>query len=93
MTDQERAKLLNAVIARLMEHFETVQITATFANKDGDYVGANAGSGNFYARVGSVDEWLMQVKKEMKGPETIVVRQEDDGSDDWKKGLPEKTGV
>ena len=52
-------KMLDAHVARLCEHFDTVQIFVT--RHDGEYcMVANRGNGNWYARYGQIHEWLIQ---------------------------------
>jgi len=51
-------QLLDRAIAPLMEHFDTVQIVVTRLANDGTMLAAR-GRGNWYARVGSVRDWLV----------------------------------
>lgn len=44
--------------ARLSEHFDSVQIICTRRDKSGGTPLTHAGKGNWYAREGSVREWL-----------------------------------
>ncbi len=50
---------LKAHTAMLMEHFDSVQIFCTRCNGDGT-VSATFGGGNWYARKGQVDEWILK---------------------------------
>lgn len=52
-------RILDAHAAGLMEHFDSVQIIAT-KRLGGSTVNAASGGGNFYARYGSVREWLIR---------------------------------
>jgi hypothetical protein len=56
--------LIQAQADRLGEHFDSVQIIATkiYSGND-DYVRFNAGNGNYYARLGSTDEWVRVQKQ------------------------------
>jgi hypothetical protein len=57
--------MLKSHAVQLAEHFDSVQIICT--RGDGDRqdctIGADYGQGNWYARVGSVQDWLKNVGK------------------------------
>ncbi len=57
-------KLAKAHCGQLCEHFDTVQIICTRfeSDKDGTIM-ASVGIGNYYARRGSVIEWLDSTKE------------------------------
>lgn len=61
MTNKERdLALVDQAVERLGEHFDTVQIFVTRhdqGEEDGT-VSCIKGSGNYYARLGLVNEWL-----------------------------------
>jgi hypothetical protein len=55
----EYQKYLSFKCAELMEHFDTVQIIVTkHDRKDNTTDMLSNGSGNLYARLASVDDWL-----------------------------------
>lgn len=51
-------ELLEKHIAQLMEHFETVQIFVTRHDAGQGTFNINLGDGNFFARLGQVQEWI-----------------------------------
>lgn len=64
--DPERDRLmefLGAHTAKLSEHFTSVQIVATRDAGQNTEV-FSTGSGNYYARLGSVQEWLWKEKEQ-----------------------------
>ena len=62
MTSDEFTAICDEFMARLAEHADAVQVLATFYDPDGDgcTVFRKRGTGNHYARVGMVREFLMQ---------------------------------
>lgn len=71
--ERDQAILRNHV-AMLAEHFDTVQIVATKSVQDNGTRRHTEGAGNWYARYGSVKEWItreehrerVQVTKELE---------------------------
>lgn len=59
MSQHSDITIIEKHIAQLMEHFESVQIIATKIEGD-ETIAASKGDGNWYARVGSVRDWLAQ---------------------------------
>lgn len=63
MTDKETDRVLSNHVATLLEHFDSVRIFVTKVSTDEDGITssdtANYGGGNFYATLGSVQEWLV----------------------------------
>lgn len=62
MSDEARElELLEKHVNQLAEHFDTVQIfvTRTDAQEDGT-VNANKGAGNWFARYGQVQNWILK---------------------------------
>jgi len=58
LTGAQRERIVKDAVAKLMEHFETVQI---FVTRHDSHVGTGActrGDGNFYARMGQVRDWI-----------------------------------
>lgn len=71
--EQDLAKLKNAV-ARLMEHFDTVQIFVTRHTANGT-VNAHWGEGNWFARRGHVGDWITKCDQEARN---LAQRADDD---------------
>ena len=80
MTDKQRHALLIKHASAIVEHFDSVQILAT--REDGGSTRSYAaGRGNYYARRGSVEEWLTREQEETR----VDVWPEDfDSGEDWK---------
>lgn len=61
MSDEEFRKhsegVVNKAVHELMAHFDNVQIFVTRVD-DGETMGYASGSGNYYARIGHVTQWL-----------------------------------
>lgn len=55
MTDDE--KLVESAVSRLIEHFDSVRIIVTKNSLDGTIM-ISRGDGNFYAQIGSTQDWL-----------------------------------
>ena len=52
-------KILENHVAQLAEHFDTVQIFVTrYIGESKETVNAHYGTGNYFARVGQVSQWL-----------------------------------
>lgn len=68
MSEEEREPkhpdlvIVEDYIDRLRAHFDTVQIFVTRQEKDNDTTTVIAGSGNYYARFGSVNLWIEREK-------------------------------
>lgn len=57
----EAEKLLDEHVAKLMEHWENVQIFCSRTVDGGQFTcGVNRGAGNYYAREGQVRQWLTE---------------------------------
>jgi hypothetical protein len=74
--DDDRMKRLAKAADALAEHFSTVQIIATVEDAD-IATPFNSGRGNWYARYGSVIEWVMYSEDQM-----LNNGQEDDDEED-----------
>lgn len=69
-------KILASHAAQLAEHFESVQIIVTKNTEEGDgTVLAHQGAGNWFARYGSVREWLIKTDTRSRRE---VLREDDD---------------
>ena len=64
-------------VAQLEEHFDSVQIICT-GHRDGKTTSTCSGSGNWYARIGSVREWLTTQDEHAKEIERMRTRGDDD---------------
>jgi hypothetical protein len=64
MTREEAIELLNAAAARLNEHFDAVQILASYMEPDGTWTAVSSGEGNYYARQGMAAEFIEQARAE-----------------------------
>lgn len=61
MTDDQRKQYIDKRVAEIMEVCESVQVSATFKDTDNNVtVCYHTGAGNFYARLGSVQEFLIK---------------------------------
>lgn len=68
LSPEESYAMLKDAAQRLGEHFDSVQIIATLHDETelGGTVTQSAGTGNEYARHGSVREWLLQKEEECR---------------------------
>lgn len=57
MTDKEMEKWLDAKTAELTEHFDAVQILASYTDETGTHF-IKRGSGNWFARMGMAQDYL-----------------------------------
>lgn len=59
MTNEQIESFISHKLSEIMEVCDTCQITVTIMNKtDDSTMSFNTGSGNLYARIGSVQEWI-----------------------------------
>ena len=56
-------KVLDSHIAQLAEHFDSVQVVVTSHCPQTGTSTYGAGSGNYYARLASVDNWVRAEKR------------------------------
>lgn len=61
--DEMRTKIIESHAAQLSEHFDSVQIIVTAIDPEEGTGIYRAGRGNYYARIGAVEEWLRREKK------------------------------
>ena len=80
MTDAERQAICDKACVALSEHFEGVQILATFSRKNRDTALISSGSGNYYTRRGMVTEFITREDEKSR----IDVRPCDDDNEGWK---------
>lgn len=60
MKPEEAQKMLDGVLAQLSEHFDAVQILATWPAPNGATAGLSRGVGNWYARQGIARQFIEQ---------------------------------
>jgi ABC-type sugar transport system ATPase subunit len=59
MTNEQIESFINHKLSEIMEVCDTCQIVVTIQNNaDDTTVSLSTGSGNLYARIGSVQEWI-----------------------------------
>lgn len=58
MNHKEAEQMLERIASELGEHFDAVQIMASF-NEEGQSIGMRQGVGNWYARVGMAREMVL----------------------------------
>jgi len=56
-SQEEMFRYISGHCAKLMEHFDTVEIFVTKHDKEGTLSLAK-GDGNWYARIGQINEWM-----------------------------------
>ncbi len=85
MTPQEADALLSHVARQLGEHFDAVQILATW-NEQATTRFAHIGVGNFYARTGMAHEFLDidQSRNRAAEIQSILPTAPPDDSEEWK---------
>lgn len=87
MSDAELKRLIEHHAAMLAEHFDSVQIIAS-VHEQGKTRRINSGNGNYFARLGSVQEWLVaqdeQSREEIR-PNEITLKEKPDDGDEWKQ--------
>lgn len=82
MDDEEARRLLRCALSQLSEHFDGVQIMASWQSREGTHFGAE-GSGNWYLRQGMARMWVERDVAETNADKLRDVIRPDDG-DDWK---------
>lgn len=84
MTKDEATKMLDDVLDRLGEHFDSVQIVCTLVD-DRMTSHFHRGSGDFFARRGAADKWLRDDESEDSTYVKVRIESEQD-KDDWQRG-------
>jgi hypothetical protein len=64
MTREQALELLNSYAARLSEHFDAVQILASYLEPDGTTAAVASGQGNWYARQGMAHAFVERTRAE-----------------------------
>jgi hypothetical protein len=75
MSPKEAEELLSATAAKLGEHFDAVQILASWPNTETDNGGTrfcNKGSGNWFARIGMAHEFIERETAERTADELAL---------------------
>lgn len=75
MTREEQ--ILEEMVEKLGEHFDTVRIFATTA-ENAEAAAYTTGTGNFYAQMGQIREWLIMQEERAK----VKIRSEALNGDD-----------
>ncbi len=87
MTHAEADKICDEACARLMEHFGSVQILATWEVADGSAI-SKRGRGNYFARAGMCRDFLaVDIAMENAAQVAHKINPPDD-SDSWKNATP-----
>ena len=66
MTQTEALALLEKHCAGIGEHFDTVQIFVTCFDAEQGTCNASYGSGNWFARRGQIQDWLVKKNEETR---------------------------
>lgn len=85
MTNEEKIKkqvMVQKLATDLAEHFDAVQVVASF-NSGRSTFSFKAGSGDFYARIGLVREFLLADAAETMQKE-LAAEEDDEGPDTWQ---------
>ena len=66
--DQEARdlKVMADHVARLEEHFDTVQIFCSRGSDDGGTITCQLGGGNWFARYGQIRQWIVKQEEEFR---------------------------
>lgn len=83
MTPQEAEKMLEDVAAKLGEHFDAVQILASW-NQEGLSMHSKRGAGNWYARLGMCHEFINTNKADDQAVLIAEKLNPPDEGDTWK---------
>jgi hypothetical protein len=66
-TPESVVKCVDSHVAQLMEHFDAVQIfVSRHDGETGNTGSIHRGGGNWYARVGQVQEWLSEADEDVR---------------------------
>ena len=77
---------LDAVLSKLGEHFDAIQILGTYMADDGTTHRVTRGKGNWYARQGVAREFLEMDEAQTMAYELakLIPRPDSDDGDEWK---------
>lgn len=86
MTPEEAERLLEETAARISEHFDAVQILATWSEGGLSHC-VKRGTGNWYARIGMARELLMcdQANTAAHELKEVLPKPPKDDDEDWKE--------
>lgn len=87
-TSEELARKIDDAVNLLMEHFEAVQILATFPDTDGGTARLFRGRGNWYARMGMAHEFIDMDRAQNRGMEIakhLPPPSPPDDGEEWKQ--------
>lgn len=85
MTYEEADKRVDAALAILREHFDSIQVCASWTDAKQTYT-VFSGSGNWYARVGMCRQFVKQDEAQILSHEMgkIMPKEPPDDSESWK---------
>ena len=83
MDQMEARKLLKCALAQLSEHFDGVQILASWQSREGTHFGAE-GAGNWYLRQGMARMWVERDQAETNADRMREAIHPPDDGDEWK---------
>jgi len=85
MTEQEAEELIQSTAAKLGEHFDAVQILASWT-EEGATTCVKRGAGNWYARQGMCHEFITSSVSEENAAalSRVLPQPPSDDSDSWK---------
>jgi hypothetical protein len=84
MTGEEAKAILDDVLDKLAEHFDAVQIHASWMDSGAETASVHRGSGNFYARESLSREFVSQNKAQDQAHELAKVLEP---PDDWNQNV------
>ncbi len=84
--DTERLAILKKHVAELAEHYDAVQIVATWLASDNLTRSHKCGSGNWYARTGLCREFINENLADDQAE--AIARKLDPPDDGWKEASP-----
>jgi hypothetical protein len=77
---EEKQELIQSLIESITDRFDTIQVFTTSHNREtGDTTYIGMGTGNFYARIGQVDEWARMQKEIIREKAKQIAESEDTG--------------
>jgi hypothetical protein len=77
---EEKQELIQSLIESITDRFDTIQVFTTSHNREtGDTTYIGMGTGNFYARIGQVDEWARMQKEIIREKAKQIAESEDAG--------------
>jgi hypothetical protein len=76
---QEKSDLIQSLIESISDRFDTIQVfTTSHDPTTGETTYIGMGTGNFYARIGQIEEWT-RLQKEIVKQKAIQMAESNDG--------------